>query len=79
MSCNCAVEVDRQLAERGFRLISATIITKELSLHTIPTTVAIERAAEKSRKPVPKLHAPFCPFCGRRYGPVTLAALDLDE
>lgn len=65
--CNCATEVDKQLADRGVntRLAFALQITKDMGLVS-RLLVSVEKIDKAKRKPPMNVFATFCPFCGNK-------------
>ena len=68
--CNCANEVNEQLAERGAntRLAFAFQITKDMGLID-RLLVGVEKVDKAKRKPPMAVCASFCPFCGTKLEP----------
>lgn len=76
--CGCVKKVDEQLRKSGLRVIQAIMISPDMGELSSAIVIATERLDPRSRKPVPKLTAAFCPFCGTRRGE-TPKATELEE
>jgi hypothetical protein len=66
--CDCATEVDKQLAERecNTRLAFAMQITKDMGIRYC-LLVGVEKIDKSKRKPAMLVTATFCPFCGKKF------------
>jgi hypothetical protein len=76
--CECVKKVDEQLRKNGLRVAQAILISPDMSQLSSAVIIATERLDPRSRKPVPKLTAAFCPFCGTKTGE-TPAAAEVEE
>jgi len=65
--CECVKKLDEQLVEHNGRIAMALTMSKDMSRMGERLLVATEKIDTKKRKPIPKLMATFCPFCGDKW------------
>lgn len=65
MSCDCMKLVNERLSADNCRLATGFQITKDMGVQ-MRLLVATEKIDKTRRKPVPKVVASYCPFCGAR-------------
>jgi hypothetical protein len=65
--CDCLNSNAKDFAACGLRIITSSIVSKDLTLQEPRAVIAVEWTKERCRKPLPRLMAACCPFCGARY------------
>lgn len=67
LSCDCVSKVNAQLAEKGGQLTMALGITSDMNV--IGRLLLVTEKTGSKRKPLPRVTATFCPFCGVKVSP----------
>ncbi len=80
MACNCAEDMDKQLALKNGKLATSFYITRRHSIGMgfIPVVLQVEKIASRGKKP-PMAIPTFCPFCGTRYESVDAPEVEVAE
>lgn len=63
--CNCATEINAELAQRNGRLVNGFSLGKG-EMEFFPVMIEVEKMNTRGKKP-PRVLASFCPFCGEKY------------
>lgn len=62
--CDCIEKMNDRLGEHNGRLSIAIRLSPDLSKMDACLVIATEKLDKTKRKPVPKVIAGYCPFCG---------------
>jgi hypothetical protein len=66
MTCNCADDMNKMIADNNARLTTAFRVV-DGHLIVIPTLIASEKIITSMRSKMPLIVPTYCPFCGVRY------------
>ena len=61
--CECVSKINEKIAPGNARIEQSLVITPDLGLK-VRILIATERIDKTKRKPVPRVVASYCPFCG---------------